>query len=92
MKVKVMNRLHQMSQKEYQGLLQVAKEQVPLGIYAIEKQGYAELRCDKCSSVTQLKALTRKFKAQGFKVYANKGVYLSEGGTPGAEGALMSAT
>ena len=53
MKVKVMNRLYQMSQKEYQGLLQVAKEQVPLGIYAIEKQGYAELRCDKCSSVTQ---------------------------------------
>ena len=38
MKVKVMNRLYQMSQKEYQGLLQVAKEQVPLGIYAIEKQ------------------------------------------------------
>ena len=92
MKVKVMNRLYQMNQKEYQGLLQVAKEQVPLGIYAIEKQGYAELRCDKCSSVTQLKALTRQFKAQGFKVYANKGVYLSEGGTPGAEGALMSAT
>ena len=70
----------------------MAKEQVPLGIYAIEKQGYAELRCDKCSSVTQLKALTRQFKAQGFKVYANKGVYLLEGGTPGAEGALMSAT
>ena len=92
MKVKVMNRLYQMSQKQYQGLLQVAKEQVPLGIYAIEKQGYAELRCDKCSSVTQLKALTRQFKAQGFNVYANKGVYLSEGGTPGAEGALMSAT
>ena len=52
MKVKVMNRLYQMSQKEYQGLLQVAREQVPLGIYAIERQGYAELCCDKCSSVT----------------------------------------
>lgn len=71
MKVKVMNRLYQMSQKEYQGLLQVAKEQVPLGIYAIEKQGYAELRCDRCSSVTQLKALIRQFKAGGYKVYAN---------------------
>ena len=92
MKVKVGQRTYRMTRKEYQGLLQVAKEQVPLGIYAIEKQGYAELRCDKCSSVTQLKALTRQFKAQGFNVYANKGVYLSEGGTPGAEGALMSAT
>lgn len=71
MKVKVMNRLYQMSQKEYQGMLKLASEQVPFGLYAIEKQGYAELRCDKCSSVTQLKSLTRQFKAQGFKVHAN---------------------
>lgn len=71
MKVKVMNRLYQMSQKEYQGLLLVAKEQVPLGIYALEKNDYAELRCDKCSSVTQLKSLTRQYKMQGFKVHAN---------------------
>ena len=66
-----MNHLYQMNQKEYQGLLRTASEQVPLGIYAIEKQDYAELRCDKCTSVTQLKNLTRQFKAQGFKVYAN---------------------
>lgn len=71
MKVKVMNRLYQMSRKEYQGLLQVAKEQVPLGIYALEKNDYAELRCDKCASVTQLKNLTRLYKAQGFKVHVN---------------------
>ena len=71
MKVKVMNRLYQMSQKEYQGMLKLASEQVPFGLYAIEKQGYAELRCDKCRSVTQLKSLTRQFKAQGFKVHAN---------------------
>ena len=71
MKVKVMNRLYQMKQKAYRGLLKVANDQVPFGIYAIEKQGYAELRCDKCSSVTQLKSLTRRFKAQGFKVHAN---------------------
>lgn len=71
MKVKVMNHLYRMSQKEFQGLLQVAREQVPLGIYAIEKQGYAELRYDKCDSVTQLKDLTRQFKTQGFKVHAN---------------------
>lgn len=66
-----MNHLYQMNQKEYQGLLQTASEQVLFGIYAIEKQGYAELRCDKCTSVTQLKTLTRQFKAQGFKVHSN---------------------
>ena len=70
----VMERMYQMSQKEYEGLLKVASEQVPFGIYAIEKQGYAELRCDKCESVTQLKKLTRQFKARGFKVHANKSV------------------
>lgn len=66
-----MNRVYRMNQKEYQGLLQVASEQVPFGIYAIEKQRYAELRCDKCESKSQLKELIRNFKAQGFKVLAN---------------------
>lgn len=60
-----------MSQKEYRGLLQVASDQVPFGIYAVEKQGYAELRNDRCNSMSQLKKLTRQFKAQGFKVYVN---------------------
>lgn len=66
-----MNHLYQMNQKEYQRLLQTASEQVPFGIYAIEKKDYAELRCDKCTSATQLKNLTRQFKAQGFKVHSN---------------------
>ncbi len=63
--------MYQMSQKEYQGLLKVASEQVPFGIYALEKKDYAELRADKCSSITQLKNLVRQFKAQGFKVHSN---------------------
>ena len=48
MKVVVNNRTYRMNQKEYEGLLQIASEQVPLGVYAIEKKGYAELRCDRC--------------------------------------------
>ena len=63
--------MYRMSEKEYQGLLQIASEQVSFGIYAIEKQDYAELRNDNCNSVTQLKNLTRQFKAQGFKVHSN---------------------
>lgn len=66
-----MNRLYKMSQAEYQGLLKVASEQVSFGIYAIEKKDYAEIRCDKCESITRLKDLTRQFKAQGYKVLAN---------------------
>lgn len=66
-----MNRLYQMSQEEYRGLLEMASEQIPFGIYAIEKQGYAELRRDKCESMTQLKDLTRGFRRQGYKVHSN---------------------
>ena len=71
MKVKVMNRIYQMGKKEYEGLLEIASEQVPFGIYALEKKDYAELRADKCNSITQLKSLARQFKAQGFKVHSN---------------------
>ena len=92
MQVKVMNRVYRMSQKEYQGLLKVASDQVPFGIYAVEKQGYAELRRDKCRSMTHLKELTRQYRENGFKVLANKKGSLSEAENPAAEGALMSAT
>lgn len=60
-----------MSRKEYQGLLKVASEQVPFGIYAVEKGDYAELRFDKCQSMSKLKELTRSYRQQGFKVLAN---------------------
>ena len=48
--------MYRMSREEYQGLLKVASDQVPFGVYAVEKDGYAELRNDKCRSVTELKA------------------------------------
>ena len=52
-------------------MLQIAKEQVPMGIYAVEKADYAEFRREKCESITKLKELTRQFKSQGFKVWSN---------------------
>lgn len=71
MKVLVNKKLYQMSKAEFNRLLGVASEQVPFGIYAIEKREYAELRCDKCDSITQLKKLISAFKKQGYKVYSN---------------------
>lgn len=62
-----------MDKKEYQGLLQVASEQVPCGVYAIEKRNTAELRHDKCTSTGKVKELIRNWKRQGYKVYANRG-------------------
>lgn len=71
MKVKVGKNLYRMSRTEYQGLLEIAKEQVSRGVYALEKNDYAELRNDACTSKTKLKDMIRIFKSQGFKVYAN---------------------
>lgn len=71
MEVKVGPRTYSMSRNEYEGLLQVTKEQVPIGIYAVEKRNYAELRNDTHVSKSKLKEAIRTFKAQGFKVYAN---------------------
>ncbi|MCQ4638624.1 hypothetical protein NE619_17990, partial [Anaerovorax odorimutans] len=71
MEVKVANRTYRMGKKEYQGLLKVASEQVPFGIYAVEKNGYAELMNIKCNSITQLKQKIRKFRSQGWKVHQN---------------------
>ena len=63
--------MYQMGQQEYKNLLKVAKEQVSFGIYAVEREGYAELRNDSCNTITQLKKMKQDFKRQGYKVYSN---------------------
>ena len=60
-----------MDRTEFQGLLKIASEQVHFGIYAVEKNGYAELCKIKCKSMTQLKKSIRDFKIAGYKVYQN---------------------
>ena len=60
-----------MSRKEFLGLLQVARENVPFGIYAIEKNGYAELMNVHVMSRTKLKEHVRVYRSQGYKVYTN---------------------
>ena len=92
MQVVVGKKTYRMSRAEYDGLLKVASEQVPFGIYAVEKKDYAELRCDRCSSMTQLKKLTRQYNQHGFKVLSNKGEVLKHGDAETLEEGLMSAT
>lgn len=70
-KVKVAKRIYQMGPEEFKGLLKVASEQVPFGIYAIERKGYAELCNIHCKSITELKQKTRDFRKAGYKVYQN---------------------
>ena len=60
-----------MNREAYRKLLTVASEQVPFGIYAVEKDGYAELMNRRCDSRRQLKEARRGLREQGFRVYAN---------------------
>lgn len=69
--VTIGEKVWEVSQKRYESILAVGKEQIPFDVYAVEKDGKAEMRFDHCKSTTQLKTLIRQFKSQGFKVYAN---------------------
>ena len=60
-----------MNRDGFRALLTVASEQVPFGIYAVEKDGYAELMNRHCDSRRQLKEARRGLREQGFRVYAN---------------------
>lgn len=72
-KVRVGPKIYQMSEDELKGLLKIASEQIPLGIYAVKKDDYVELCREKHNSITSLKKTIRAYKSNGFKVYANKG-------------------
>ena len=72
MKVMIGKRVWTMSRREYQGLLEVARGQVPMGVYAVEKDGLAILCDDRCETITQLKRLIRQYRTEGFRVLANR--------------------
>lgn len=60
-----------MTEQQKNGLLKLASEQVPCGIYAIRKgKDYYELR-NEPMSVTQMKRARRGYKRSGVKVYCN---------------------
>ena len=71
MQVKVANRIYRMNREAYRKLLAVVSEQVPFGIYAVEKGGYAELMNQHCRSRRHLKEVRQGLRNQGFRVYAN---------------------
>lgn len=73
MKVVIGDKVYEMNRKQADGVLKVASEQIPFGIYALEKKGIIELRKDKCESNTQLKRKIHILEKCGFKVYANGG-------------------
>ena len=71
MKIAINESIYEMGRKEYRGILKVASEQIPFGIYAVEKDGICELRKDTFDSKEELKKTVAEYAAKGFKVLYN---------------------
>ena len=61
----------EMTRTQVMSLLKIASEQIPFGIYAVQKGDYYEMRREHAESITQLKESRRNYKAQGWKVWCN---------------------
>ncbi len=72
MKVIVNQNVYEMGNKQAEEVLKIASKQIPIGIYAVEKDGIIELRKDKCKSEKELNRLIVDFHKKGFKVYFNR--------------------
>lgn len=59
-----------MTEREAAGLLEIASEKVPFGIYALRIGTHIELRNDRMTR-TQLKKAKQDCRRRGVKVYAN---------------------
>lgn len=73
MKVIVNNTIYEIPSQQAHALADSAKKYVPIGIYAVEKDGILELKKESAQSKTQLKRMVREYKEKGFKVWWNDG-------------------
>ena len=69
--VVIAKRVYQMTDNQVRGLLDLASEKVPCGIYAIRKGAdYYEMRNEPLTR-TQLKKARNAYRSAGMKVYCN---------------------
>lgn len=71
MRVLLNDNLYEMSRKQFDGVLKVAKKAVKHGIYAVEKDGMAEMKKEKYSGKAELDKAVVGYEEKGFKVYYN---------------------
>lgn len=60
-----------MDRKQFDGVLKVAKKAVKHGIYAVEKDGTAEMKKETYLNKAELEKEVAEYEAKGFKVYYN---------------------
>ena len=71
MRVLLNDHLYDMNRKQFDGVLKVAKKAVKHGIYAVEKDGTAEMKKETYSNMEEHEKAVAEYKEKGFKVYYN---------------------
>ena len=71
MRVLLNDHLYDMSRKQLDGVLKVAKKAVKRGIYAVEKGGMAQMKKETYSNKAEIEKAVAEYEAKGFKVYYN---------------------
>ena len=69
MKVLLNNSVYEMSRKQFDGVLNVAKKAVRRGIYAVEKDGMAQMKKETHSNKAEIEKAVAEYEEKGFKVY-----------------------
>lgn len=73
MKVIIDDKVYEMSDSQCEKVLNVAKNLIPKGIYAIKKGKMVEMKNESCMSDKELSDAIAGYVAKGFKVYFNGG-------------------
>lgn len=71
MTVQMADKIYEMNSKQYKGFLEVVKDCMPVGIYAVEKDSVAIMMNEKPKDREDLRKQVEGFKEKGFKVYWN---------------------
>ena len=71
MRVLLNDHIYDMSRKQFDGVLKVAKKAAKHGIYAVEKDGVAEMKKETYLNREELKKSVAEYAKSGFKVYYN---------------------
>lgn len=72
MKVILKDSVYEMNRKQFRGVLNIAKKSVKTGIYAVEKDGIAEMKNEPFDSKEDLEKSIAEYEKNGFKVYYNE--------------------
>lgn len=71
MRVIINQNVYGITRKQFKGLLKVAEKVAQMRIYAVEKDGIAEMKNDRYEDMESLEKAVSEYQSKGFVVYWN---------------------